>query len=80
MPLEPAQAALEFARLPRGDEHEPEAAVRERAQPRVRAWHRRRAVEVVRQPELLDFAGWLVGVAPVWVLWAGGLWACTREW
>ena len=72
MPLEPAQAALELARLPRGDKHEPEAAVRERAQACVCAWYRRRALEVVCQPEFLDFADCLVGVAPVWVLRVGG--------
>ena len=44
------------------------AHVLERDQAVVRALDRRRAVEVVGLPELLDFAHGLVGVAPVWVL------------
>ena len=71
--FQPREAALELARLPRGDQHEPEAQVRERGQAGVRAGHRRRAVEVVRPPELLDLAHRLVRVAPVRVLRRAGV-------
>ena len=66
--LQPLQTPLQLALLPRRNEHQPVAHVREGHECVVRTLDRRGAVQVVGLPELLYLSDGLVWVAPVRVL------------
>ena len=74
--LDPGQAPVELAELPRGHDDEPIALLGEFDERIVRPRDWRRNVDVVCLPKLFDLADCLVGVPPVRVLrpswWVSG--------